>query len=221
MKIIRKIKFFHNLFSPKISFVDLSARQSIFLYAGDVPKNEKYCRYIGLSLSQSNSNHIKHDVTKPLPLADDCVDIYQSEDVFEHIETAILPDIINEIFRVLKPGGTLRLSLPDYRCDILYERSLTDANGKLIYDPGGGGKYVDGKVINGGHVWFPIYEDMKSILDKTLFKQVFFYHYYDESGNPITKDIDYSFGHIMRTPDHDDRVKNPYRPMSIVVDCRK
>ena len=37
----------------------------------------------------------------------------------------------------------------------------------------------------------------------------------------ITNKIDYSLGYISRTPDNDDRVKNPYRPMSIVVDCYK
>ena len=48
-----------------------------------------------------------------------------------------------------------------------------------------------------------------------------FYHYYDESGKGVTEPIDYSISHVMRTPDHDERVKNPYRPMSIVVDCIK
>ena len=46
-------------------------------------------------------------------------------------------------------------------------------------------------------------------------------YYYDESGKGITKTIDYSIGHVMRTPDHDERVQNPFRPMSIVVDCIK
>ena len=44
------------------------------------------------------------------------------------------------------------------------------------------------------------------------------------SENPnkiVTHKIDYSKGHIHRTPDTDQRVQNPYRPMSIVVDCYK
>ena len=43
----------------------------------------------------------------------------------------------------------------------------------------------------------------------------------DEMGKGVTHPIDYSIGHVMRTPDHDERVKNPYRPMSLVVDCIK
>ena len=46
-------------------------------------------------------------------------------------------------------------------------------------------------------------------------------HYYDENNNAVTKTIDYSNGWICRTPDNDKRVQNPYRPMSIVVDCYK
>ena len=45
--------------------------------------------------------------------------------------------------------------------------------------------------------------------------------YYDENGNSVTKKIDYSKGYVIRTPDHDKRVQNPYRAMSLVVDLYK
>ena len=86
---------------------------------------------------------------------------------------------------------------------------------------GVGERFLNGKVVKGGHVWFPNFEIVKELLSKTLFNKVIFYHYYDESGEGITKTIDYSIGHVTRTPDHDERVKNPFRPMSIVVDCIK
>jgi hypothetical protein len=54
-----------------------------------------------------------------------------------------------------------------------------------------------------------------------LFDEIRFYHYYNEVGEPVTTPIDYSIGHVMRTPDHDERVREAYRPMSIVVDCIK
>jgi len=205
----------------KLNFQNLSNREYIYLYAGDVPKNGKYDKYIGISLWQSNAQHIKHDILQKYPLQDNCVDIYQSEDVFEHIEPNMLPDIINEIYRVLKPNGIFRLSVPDYRCDILYHRSLKNLRGELVFDPDGGGNFNDRKVINGGHVWFPTYEAVKEILNKTNFTDVSFYHYYDELGRGIVKPIDYSIGHITRTPDNDKRVQNPYRPLSIVLDCIK
>ena len=217
-KIVSRIS---NLFSTKVRFDDIKMKKTVYLYAGDVPQNGLYKKFVGLSLSQANSQHIKHDVTKKLPLGNSCVDIYQSEDVFEHIEVEKLPSIMDEIYRVLKPGGIFRLSLPDYRCDILYDRTIKNEKGELQFDPGGGGDYVDGRVVKGGHVWFPQYEIVRETLEKTQFKELSFFHYYDESGKGVTRSIDYSIGHVMRTPDHDERVQNPYRPMSIVVDCIK
>ena len=42
--------------------------------------------------------------------------------------------------------------MPDYRCDILNERSKKDKNGNIIFDLGGGGKYHrrKKKVVGGG-----------------------------------------------------------------------
>lgn len=208
--------------STNCSFRKIEKRKNIFLYAGDIIGFESQFKgYVGLSLTTCNENHIKHDITEPIPLKDNSVDRFQAEDVFEHIEIEKIPSIINEIYRILKPGGIFRLSIPDYRTDILRNRSLLNESGKIIFDPYGGGDFIDGKVINGGHIWFPIYEDVCDLLKKSLFTQYTFYHYYDEKGIGILKPIDYSIGFIRRTPDHDDRVKNPLRPMSIVADCIK
>lgn len=222
MKKLNLIKRRISSFSiKKLKFEDLNKVENIYLYAGDVPQRKEYEKYIGLSLNQRNKRHIKHDVINRYPLKDNCVNIYQSEDVFEHIDIERLPKIINEIYRVLKPKGIFRLSLPDYRCDIFYQRTLKDKEGELQFDPGGGGKFVNGKVMDGGHVWFPKYEIVKGILENTNFDNFNFLHYYNELGKGITNHIDYSIGYVMRTPDNDIRVQDPYRPMSIVVDCIK
>lgn len=199
----------------------MSKREKIFLYAGDVPEMQQYNQYVGLSLTQSNKNHIKHNVIEKYPLKDNSIDRYQSEDVFEHINYEQLPEVINEIYRVLKKDGFFRLCLPDYGCDLIYERSQKNEKGEVIFDPVGGGKFVGGKVINGGHVWFPTYKNVRELLEKTNFKNITFLHYYDENKKGTTNKIDYSKGFVKRTPDNDDRVKNPYRPLSLVVDCIK
>ena len=222
MEILKKVKRkLKSLSIKKIKFSDLRKREKVYLYAGDIHPMKEYREYIGLSLRQRNKNHIKHNVLKKYPLEDNSIDRYQSEDVFEHINYEQLPGVINEIYRVLKKGSLFRLSLPDYSCDILYERSQKNENGEIVFDSFGGGKFVDGKVINGGHVWFPTYINVKELLEKTDFKFFTFLHYYDETGKGITNKIDYSKGFVMRTPDNDDRVKNPYRPLSLVVDCIK
>jgi SAM-dependent methyltransferase len=207
-----------------MEFRDLLALNYIYLYAGDVPlhiKDFNSEQRIGLSLTQSDNRHIKHDITLKHDLPDNVVDIYQAEDVMEHIEKDKMVSIWNDIYRILKPGGLFRLSMPDYQCDVLWNRSQKDAKDEIIFDPGGGGSYYNGKVMNGGHQWFPKYKIVYKLLMQSNFSDFTFFHYYDEQNHPIAKPIDYSLGYISRTPDHDCRVQNPYRPMSIVVDCYK
>ena len=139
MKVSKYYKLLKAKVTKGLQFKDLETRDNIYLYAGDVPDMVEYEKFVGLSLSQSNGNHIKHDITRKYPLPDNCVNIYQSEDVFEHIAIEKLPDIINEIYRVLKPGGIFRLSIPDYRCNLLHERTLKNELGELQFDPRGGG----------------------------------------------------------------------------------
>ena len=209
-------------------FEDIANDKNIYLYLGDIAQQRRSytnLNFIGLSLSNNDEYHIQHDVTKPFLLNTNSVDIVQSEDVMEHIEYDLLKSSINEIYRILKPGGLFRLSMPDYKCDVLYNRSEKDSNGNIIFDKGGGGNYdkINKKVINGGHVWFPNFDSVNRLLQKTNFlnDKIKFLHYYDIDKNPIVNKIDYSYGYISRTPDHDERVQTPYRPMSIVVDCYK
>jgi predicted SAM-dependent methyltransferase len=213
-----------------MKFSDLSSLPFVNLYAGDIPDMPEYRnrQNVGLSLAREDKWHIRHDISQPLPLPDESVDVYQSEDVFEHIEYDKLPGIVSEVYRVLKEGGLFRLSLPDYRCDILFNRSIKDPEGNILFDPFGGGAYRrrflifgEKRVVKGGHVWFPKYEDVLELLNGTQFSRIDFLHYYDENEAPHTKPIDYTKGFIQRTPDNDNRVSSPFRPMSIVVDCIK
>jgi SAM-dependent methyltransferase len=194
----------------------------IKLYAGDVPDMPEYAGLTGLSLRQKNDNHIKHDVTKRHPFKDNSVNSYQSEDVFEHIEYNKIADIINDIYRILKPGGLFRLSLPDYRCDVLRKRSVYE-DGEIVFDPFGGGFYQHGQVLGGGHLWFPKIESVRNLLFHSHFDilKCKLLHYYDTDGTAVTNEIDYKLGYVQRTPDHDIRVQKPYRPMSIVIDFVK
>lgn len=211
-----------------MKFSDLLNNEEIYLYCGDMNIQRRTFtnkNFLGLSLTQDNSTHIKHDIREKIKLPDDCVNIIQSEDVMEHIEYDKLVDIFNEFYRILKPEGLFRLSVPDYNCDILYKRSYKDINGNIVFDKGGGGDYdfKNKKVINGGHLWFPNYSLVKDLIESSKFSncRIDYLHYYDENKIPIYKNINYNYGYISRTPDHDDRVKTPYRPMSIIVDCYK
>jgi SAM-dependent methyltransferase len=58
------------------------------------------------------TQHVDHvcDLTGPLPLADDAFDTVLLSDVLEHIPTP--QRLMDEIARVLKPGGKLILNVP-------------------------------------------------------------------------------------------------------------
>lgn len=208
-----------------MNWKDIEYTKPLNLYVGDITVGTpQYDTHIGLSINLNDNKHIPHNILNRIELKDNSVDLIQAEDVFEHIEFEKLPEVINEIFRVLKPKGIFRLSIPDYRCSFLKNRTIKDSNGNLEFDPGGGGQFKNGKVIDGGHVWFPLYEDVKDMSEKTKFNtngKIDFLHYYDTKGESITNKIDYSIGHISRTPDFDKRVKDPYIAMSIVVDFHK
>lgn len=211
-------------------FEDLAKLPVVHLYAGDIPNKPEYRtrNIVGLSFTQNDAWHIRHDIVHCHPLPDESVDSYQVEDVFEHIPYEKLEYVVADIHRILKKGGLFRLSVPDYRCDILYERSEKDHDGNIVFDPGGGGRYQRqqgrfGKttVVDGGHVWFPVVESVKQLLRDIPFTSVEFLQYFDERSVPHIAPIDYSKGYIQRTPDHDVRVAKSFRPMSIVVDCVK
>jgi radical SAM superfamily enzyme YgiQ (UPF0313 family)/SAM-dependent methyltransferase/predicted SAM-dependent methyltransferase len=199
---------------------DIVARiPSIKFYAGDIPDQPEYAGLIGLSIAGNDTRHLYHDLRLPIPLPDNTVDSFQSEDVFEHIDRENMPAIVEEIYRVLKPGCLFRLSVPDYRCDLLRDRSDKDSTGRIVFDPAG-----EGTRENPGHRWFPTIESVSAILDNSSFARngtVDYLHYYRTDGSFVLKPIDYTKGHIDRTPDFDARVQSPRRPMSLVVDLVK
>ena len=211
-----------------VSFESVANLKKIYLYAGDLSNallEQSDNKFTGLSLTQNDDNHIQFDIRNQFPLQENSVDIFCTEDVMEHIDYELQINIFNEVHRILKPNGIFRLAVPDYRCDILFQRTLKTKKGELKFDPGGGGSYnpFRKKVVGGGHVWFPNYQNVRNIFDKSNFedKKVNFLHYYVDFNNFVLKDIDYSICHIARTPDNDLRVADPRRPMSIVTDATK
>lgn len=203
----------------RMSWEKLESLPSIRLYAGDIPDFVEYEGLVGLSLNINDFRHIQHDIRQRFLLADNSVDSFQAEDVFEHIPYDQLIPIINEIYRVLKPGGSFRLSLPDYGCDVLQNRSTKDFAGTMVFDPGGGG--VPEKP---GHVWFPKIDNAKALIEKTHFSKyglVHYLHYYHPDGTFVASEVDYAKGYVQRTPDFDLRVMAPYRPMSLIIDLQK
>lgn len=58
---------------------------------------------------------LRMDATLPWPFASGAAAAIASEHVIEHIDPAAMPGFVAEAFRVLRPGGRLRLSTPNLR----------------------------------------------------------------------------------------------------------
>jgi predicted SAM-dependent methyltransferase len=73
------------------------------------------------------------DATKPLPFRDRVFDYVFSEHMIEHIPFRDAMGLLKDVFRVLKPGGKLRLSTPDLAFLIaLSDSQKTDVQRRYI-----------------------------------------------------------------------------------------
>lgn len=169
-------------YNDAMTFEKLLNKEKIYLYAGDICDEVHMSNMdlYGLSINKCDKRHIYHDITRRYPIPDNIVDGYQAEDVLEHIEYKKIVSVLDEIYRVLKPGAVCRISLPDYNSPRLKSISMYTENGDLLFDPYGGGNYVDGKVTGGGHVWFPKIDNVRAIIENTKFSNVRMYIYHDE-----------------------------------------
>jgi predicted SAM-dependent methyltransferase len=55
------------------------------------------------------------DLRRPLALSDNSIDLIYSEDLIEHLEFAESRQLLRESYRVLRPGGIMRLMTPNLR----------------------------------------------------------------------------------------------------------
>jgi predicted SAM-dependent methyltransferase len=56
---------------------------------------------------------LAHDLYQPLPFGDGEFDAVYHSDVLEHLNRRCVPGFLSECWRVLKPGGTIRVATPD------------------------------------------------------------------------------------------------------------
>lgn len=72
-------------------------------------------RVFGLFRIDWNPGIVLHNLAKPLPWPDDSVDFIYSSHTLEHLRREDGEQLLHECHRVLKPGGVLRVVVPDLR----------------------------------------------------------------------------------------------------------
>ncbi|MCW2797026.1 methyltransferase domain-containing protein [Nocardioides sp.] len=81
------------------------------------PRTARALRRVGLIGDQHlvpwEPHIVRQDLTKPLPFEDGTVDAVYSSHFLEHIYLGDAEAILGQCHRILRPGGVLRLALPD------------------------------------------------------------------------------------------------------------
>jgi predicted SAM-dependent methyltransferase len=69
--------------------------------------------WINLDLAPASPEVQRYDARRGLPFAENSVDACYSSHVLEHLKPSEAVDFLQQQFRVLKPGGTIRVVVPD------------------------------------------------------------------------------------------------------------
>ncbi|OGU15535.1 MAG: hypothetical protein A2076_12770 [Geobacteraceae bacterium GWC2_53_11] len=69
--------------------------------------------WVNIDVEPVSKEILRHDATTPLPLEDGCFDVCYCSHVLEHLSRDEARLLVTEIHRVLKPGGIIRLVVPD------------------------------------------------------------------------------------------------------------
>ena len=147
-----------------------------------------YRNYVSIDQRPRSDWSIQHDLTTPIPLPDQTVDRILTEDFLEHLELGEIERLLCECYRILKPGGFMRIGVPDYRNP--KDRHCLAA-GK---DP-----------LMTQHKTLTHYELMKETMANSPFEEVEFYQYW-LGDQYVWNPVDYSLGMIRRSPENFYRV---------------
>ena len=212
-----------------MKFEDLNDES--ILYLGNITntKQEQHKNFFGVSpYNWGSEKDIVHDIKEKFPLGDCSICGIQSEDVFEHLTIEELIPILDEMYRILKVGSFMRVSLPDYNSPLLMKRSIYNYKGEIICDSLVGSYMVlDGEVIpkkgtdGNDHMWFPILDTVYDIIRRSKFNdsKIKLHHGFYDRDKYICDDFDASIYSVKRCPPND--MRNNGKPVSIILDLFK
>lgn len=105
-----------NVFSrqrKRIAADMLSRPSPLYLNIGCGPKGKQSSHWVNIDAVRMKGVNYALDLTRNLPFPSDCFDGVFSEHVIEHFSDAEISSLLREVFRVMKPGGVLRVVVPD------------------------------------------------------------------------------------------------------------
>jgi predicted SAM-dependent methyltransferase len=87
--------------------------------------------WVNADIAPQDPSVMQCDLSRRLPFPNDDFDVVYHSNVLEHIRRAAAPTFMRECFRVLKPGGILRVAVPDLEriCKLYLEKLQQAATG--------------------------------------------------------------------------------------------
>lgn len=87
--------------------------------------------WINIDIVPQSPEVIQHDLSRGVPLPDASCDVVYHAAVLEHLRCADAETFLGECFRVLKPGGVVRVGVPDLEkiCRLYLSKLSTALNG--------------------------------------------------------------------------------------------
>ena len=75
--------------------------------------NRYHCDWVNIDFISTSRQVNPHDLSKGIPCSDNSVDVVYHSHVLEHFTKKNAVKFIKECYRVLKPGGVIRVAVPD------------------------------------------------------------------------------------------------------------
>lgn len=113
------------------------------------------------------------DLRKPLPVADDSIDLIYSEHFIEHVTRAQGVRLLADCHRALRPGGVIRLSTPDLAKLIEeYQAGRLDEWADVDWHPASPAQLVNEAVREWGHLFIFDYPELSGLLRELGYRDV-------------------------------------------------
>lgn len=182
---------FRRLISGKQSGEKLKGIRRINLCGGPVIIDG----YVNIDIGQGAD--LVHDIRKPLPLPSDSVEIVVMSHALNYFTYDECKSIVSEIYRILKTGGIVRVSVPDLE---LFAKAYIEKDREFLFQklPSGadrfrgatiGDKFISLAYGYGGVKYFFDYESCAVIFRLAGFKNIKRCNY-GESAIPDIQKID-------------------------------
>jgi predicted SAM-dependent methyltransferase len=126
--------------------------------------------FINLDYSWHPGIDICWDITKkPYPLESGSLEGIYTEHCLEHIEFKDMKANLREFYRLLKPGGLLRVVMPDGEIYLdIYQRRKQGSNELMPYEEG----YISPMARINGHKFIYDFETMRRLMEEVGFKSI-------------------------------------------------